>query len=149
MDPSVARWWGPPKPEVDVLEDWLALDPQTTVWTIQVDGQVVGSIQVSEEADPDYRHAGIDLFLGPDFQGHGLGTEAIRILARWLFEERGQHRLTIDPSAANDRAIRAYSAIGFKPVGIMRDYERGPDGQFHDGLLMDLLRDEFRPLSAG
>jgi aminoglycoside 6'-N-acetyltransferase len=24
----------------------------------------------------------------------------------------------------------------------MRRYERGPDGQFHDGLLMDLLRDE-------
>jgi hypothetical protein len=24
----------------------------------------------------------------------------------------------------------------------MRQYERGGDGQFHDGLLMDLLRDE-------
>jgi hypothetical protein len=24
----------------------------------------------------------------------------------------------------------------------MRQYERGSDGQFHDGLLMDLLRDE-------
>jgi len=24
----------------------------------------------------------------------------------------------------------------------MRQYERGPDGQSHDGLLMDLLRDE-------
>jgi hypothetical protein len=24
----------------------------------------------------------------------------------------------------------------------MRQYERGPDGRFHDGLLMDLLRPE-------
>jgi len=24
----------------------------------------------------------------------------------------------------------------------MRQYERGPDGTFHDGLLMDLLRGE-------
>ncbi len=24
----------------------------------------------------------------------------------------------------------------------MRQYERGSDGRFHDGLLMDLLRDE-------
>jgi len=143
-DPSVATWWGPPKPDIDALDDWLDADPETTVWTIDVDGKVAGSIQASEEADLDYRHAGIDLFVGPEFQGQGLGTEAIRVLARWLFEERGHHRLTIDPSAANERAIRAYSAVGFRPVGIMREYERGPDGQFHDGLLMDLLRDDVR-----
>jgi aminoglycoside 6'-N-acetyltransferase len=142
-DPSVARWWGPGRPDVDALDDWLANDPETTVWTIQVDDKVAGSLQASEEAEPDYRHAGIDLFLGPEFQGKGLGTEAIRVIAAWLFEERGHHRLTIDPSAANERAIRAYRAVGFRPVGLMRQYERGPDGTFHDGLLMDLLRDDF------
>ena len=63
-------------------------------------------------------------------------------MARWLFDERGHHRLTIDPSAANARAIATYTAVGFRPVGLMREYERGPDGTFHDGLLMDLLRDE-------
>jgi aminoglycoside 6'-N-acetyltransferase len=105
---------------------------------------VAGSIQAAEESDPDYRHAAIDLFLGPAFQGIGLGQQAIRVLARWLFEERGHHRLTIDPSAANDRAIRTYRGVGFRPVGVMRRYERGPDGEFHDGLLMDLLREEFR-----
>jgi aminoglycoside 6'-N-acetyltransferase len=143
-DPSVARWWGPPRSDVDVLDDWLDADPETTVWTVEVGGEVAGSIQATEEAEPDYRHAGIDLFLGPQFQGQGIGTDAIRSLARWLFDKRGHHRLTIDPAAANERAIRAYGALGFKPVGIMRDYERGPDGSFHDGLLMDLLRDELR-----
>jgi len=143
-DPSVARWWGPTKPEVDPLDDWLDADPGTTVWTIEVEGDVAGSIQAAEESDPDYRHAGIDLFLGPEFQGAGLGQEAIRVLARWLFEVRGHHRLTIDPSAANERAIRAYHSVGFRPVGVMRGYERGPGGEFHDGLLMDLLRDEFQ-----
>jgi aminoglycoside 6'-N-acetyltransferase len=148
-DPSVAQWWGPPHPDVDVLDDWLENSPDTTVWTIEFDRRVAGSVQASEEGDPDYRHVGIDLFLGPEFQGKGAGTEAIRLLARWLFDERGHHRLTIDPSATNERAIRAYAAVGFKPVGIMRRYERGPDGTFHDGLLMDLLRDEFRESSAG
>ncbi len=52
----------------------------------------------------------------------------------------------IDPAAANERAIRAYAAVGFQPVGRMRQYERGPDGTFHDGLLMELLRDD---LAAG
>ena len=143
QDPSVARWWGPPRDDVDIADDWLSPDPETTVWIIEVDGVVAGSIQASEEDDPDYRHAGVDLFLGPTFQGRGLGTDAIRTVARHLFEDRGHHRLTIDPSAANERAIETYTKVGFRPIGRMRMSERGPDGTFHDGLLMDLLREEF------
>ncbi len=66
-------------------------------------------------------------------------------IARYLFEERGHHRLTIDPAADNEAAIRAYERVGFRPVGIMREYERGPNGIWHDGMLMDLLREDFRP----
>jgi aminoglycoside 6'-N-acetyltransferase len=144
QDASVARWWGPVREGVDVADDWLADDDDVMVWTIESDGAIAGSIQVAEESDPDYRHAGVDLFLGPQYQGRGLGTDAIRTLARYLFDVRGHHRLTIDPSAANDRAIRTYERLGFRPVGRMRLYERGPDGTFHDGLLMDLLREEMR-----
>jgi len=43
----------------------------------------------------------------------------------------------------NDRAIRAYRAVGFGPVGVMRAYERAGDGTWHDNLLMDLLAAEF------
>jgi aminoglycoside 6'-N-acetyltransferase len=73
----------------------------------------------------------------------GLGSEAIRLLARYLFDERGHHRLTIDPAASNDAAIRAYERVGFRKVGVMRQYERGPDGTWRDGLLMDMLREDF------
>ena len=75
-------------------------------------------------------------------QDRGFGPDAIRAVARWLFDERGHHRLTIDPAAANERAIRAYRKVGFRPIGIARLYERGPDGTWHDGLLMDLLRED-------
>jgi aminoglycoside 6'-N-acetyltransferase len=143
-EPSVARWWGPPRPGVDVADDWLEGDEDTVVLVIEADGEVAGSIQFAEESDPDYRHAGIDLFLASAHQGRGLGTDAIRTVARYLFDVRGHHRLTIDPSAANARAIRAYERVGFRRVGVMRSYERGPDGTFHDGVLLDLLRDELR-----
>ncbi len=111
-------------------------------FAIEEDGVVAGLIQYSEEEDPMYRHASIDVFLSERFQGRGLGTEAVRLLARHLFEERGHHRITIDPAADNARAIRSYEKVGFRRVGVMRRYERGPDGTFRDGLLMDLLRDE-------
>lgn len=138
-EPAVARWWGSgPDDGVDEL-----LEPGEHVpFAIEVDGGLVGSIQYAEEHDPDYRHAGIDLFLATSHQGRGLGRDAIRTLARYLFDERGHHRLTIDPAATNERAIRAYRAVGFRPVGIMRAYERGSDGTWHDGLLLDLLAGE-------
>jgi aminoglycoside 6'-N-acetyltransferase len=62
-----------------------------------------------------------------------------------LIEERGHHRITIDPAVENAAAIRAYEKVGFKPVGVMRQYERDVDGDGrHDGLLMDLLAGELK-----
>jgi aminoglycoside 6'-N-acetyltransferase len=140
-EPEVARRWGSADIEEEIREEFIEAD---SGFVIEADGEVVGAIQYHEENEPMYRHAGIDIFLTTSRHGEGLGTEAIRVLARHLFEERGHHRLTIDPAADNAAAIRAYEKAGFRAVGIMRDYERGPDGVWHDGLLMDMLREEFR-----
>jgi aminoglycoside 6'-N-acetyltransferase len=115
-------------------------DPVTFV--IEHDGELVGSIKFAEVNDDNYRTAGVDLFLTSTAQGRGLGPDAIRAVARYLIDKRGHHHLTIDPAAANARAIRAYEKIGFRPVGIVRAYERGADGTWHDNLLMDLLAGE-------
>jgi aminoglycoside 6'-N-acetyltransferase len=136
-EPEIARRWG-------ILEDGeieeFVTDEKTFV--IEVDGEVIGATQYDEVEDPMYRSAGIDLYLTTPRHGQGLGSEAVRVLARYLIGERGHHRLTIDPAADNTAAIRAYEKVGFRPVGVMRSYERGPDGTFHDGLLMEMLADE-------
>jgi aminoglycoside 6'-N-acetyltransferase len=139
---EVARWWGPGTPD-HAVDEWLSID-DSVVLAIELEGRVIGSIQFAEETDPDYRHAAIDLFLDREHHGLGLGREALRVLAAYLFDARGHHRLTIDPSASNDRAIRTYEAVGFRRVGVMRSYERGADGTWHDGLLLDLLFGELR-----
>jgi len=142
-DPSVIEWWDTRGAEHSA-EELIAGEPDWFVWAIEANGAFAGSIQASEENDPDYRHAGIDIFMAAPFQGRGLGTDAVRTVARWLFEVRGHHRLTIDPAAANARAIRTYEKVGFRPVGVMRRYERGVSREFHDGLLMDMLAGELR-----
>jgi len=136
--PEVMRWWDVP----DEGFPWQD-DPDETRLTIEVDGAVAGMIQFYEEATPKYRHAAVDVFVDPALHGRGVGTEAVRQVVRLLIDERGHHRLTIDPAAANAAAIRAYEKVGFRPVGVMRDYERDVGGEgWHDGLLMELLAGE-------
>ena len=141
-EPLVAWRWGSDDIEEEISEQFIEADEG---FVIEADGSVVGAIQYHEENEPMYRHAGMDIFLTNSRQGEGLGTEAMRLLARYLFEEHGHHRLTIDPAAENSAAIRAYERVGFRAVGIMRRYERGPDDVWRDGLLMDMLEEEFRP----
>ena len=129
--PAVARWWDDGVP-------WD--DRDATMLTIEADGRIAGLIQYAEETDAKYRHASIDIFVDPALHGRGIGTEAIRRLVRHLIEERGHHRITIDPAAANAQAIRAYEKAGFTRVGVMRRYERDmATGEWHDGLLMELV----------
>jgi aminoglycoside 6'-N-acetyltransferase len=139
-EPEIAHWWlGLTE---DDLRDKAGPDEDALVLVIEDGGEVVGLVEAGEEDDPDYRHANIDIFVTATRRGQSVGADAIRTLARHLFEERGHHRIVIDPAAANERAIRAYERIGFKRVGVMRRYERGVDGEWHDGLLLDLLRGE-------
>ncbi|MBA3621365.1 MAG: GNAT family N-acetyltransferase [Euzebyales bacterium] len=136
-EPEVAQWW--PRYDLQRVRDELLGASESVVFAVEVEGEVIGSIQYVEEPAPDYRHAGIDVFLSARWHGKGLGTDAVRTLARHLVHDRGHHRLAIDPAVANERAIRTYERVGFRRVGIMRRYERGSDGRWHDCLLMELL----------
>lgn len=136
---EVRTRWG----DVDVESGWPFDDPETIVYAVLLDGTIRGLVQYGEETTPSYRHASIDIFLDPAIHGRGIGRDAVRTLARHLIRDRGHHRLVIDPAADNEAAIRAYGAVGFRAVGVMREYERDADGAgWHDGLLMDLLADE-------
>lgn len=142
-EPGVARWWGP-STGGDLLRLAEGVDDETAL-VIELDGDTVGVIQHLEENEPDFRHAGIDIFVSERHHGRGIGTDAVRTLARYLFDERGHHRLTIDPAADNVAAIRTYEKVGFRAVGVMREYWRAPDGTWRDGLLMELLARELEP----
>ena len=135
--PEVARWWDLPD------DEFPSEDPDSTRLTIEVEGAVAGLIQFYEELERKYRHAAVDMFLDPELHGRGIGTAVLQRVVRHLVEDRGHHRVTIDPAAENAAAIRSYEKAGFRVVGVMRQYERdaGGDG-WHDGVLMELLADD-------
>jgi aminoglycoside 6'-N-acetyltransferase len=135
-EPEVARWWR--------RSEWERVDERDAdTFAIVADGAAAGCIQYSEETDPDYFSAAVDIFVGTAAQGRGVGPDAMRTLIGWLLDVRGHHRLTVDPAAENARAIHVYEKLGFRAVGVLRRYERVEDGVWRDALLMELLVDEF------
>jgi aminoglycoside 6'-N-acetyltransferase len=147
-EPEVAPWWG----DYDagrVRRDHLE-DDESETYAIEVGDEFAGVLLISEENEPDYRHAALDISLRTALHDRGLGREALRVAIDHLAGERGHHRFTIDPAADNARAIRCYRAVGFRPVGTLRRYWRAPGGEWRDGLLMDLLAEDLdKPVGAG
>ena len=142
-EPGVAHWWGTETRET-VAAEVLGADPDVVALVIEVEGVPAGAIQYHEETTAAFRHAGVDIYLGEAWQGRGLGREAIELAVRHLVDEVGHHRITIDPAATNERAIRCYEAVGFRRVGVLREYQLMGDGRWHDGLLMELLASDLR-----
>lgn len=140
-EPEVARWW-PGFDRERVVAELINERADEQPFVIEHEGFVVGYIQVYEEPEADFRHAAIDLFLMSAAQGRGLGPDAIRTLATDLIDRCGHHRLTMDPVSENTRAIAAYAKVGFRPVGVLRRYQRLAGGIWADALLMDLLAHE-------
>src|ERR1700736_3593137 len=81
--PEVYAHWRGGEDLVAAIEEDLA-EPGSTPYVIELDGRVVGWIQWSSEEDPDYRHANIDIYIDPAVHGRGVGTDAVRTMARHL-----------------------------------------------------------------
>ena len=139
-DPQTSAWWSKSAATVD---EWFG-EPDYYVLVVEQNGATLGIVAFGEVSTTGYQSAHIDIALLSGGEGKGLGTETMRLLTDWLFTERGHHRITIDPAASNARAIHVYEKVGFKPIGVARDYECDSDGKWHDNLLMDMLESDFR-----
>ena len=133
--PEVEEWWEP-------LEENFPFgdDPEATRFTIFHEGVPAGMIQYGEETEPNYRHASIDIFVDPARHRRGICVDAIRTLLRHLTEDRGHHRVTIDPTVGNDAALACYERAGFERVGIMKKAERNwRTGEWRDAVFMEYV----------
>jgi aminoglycoside 6'-N-acetyltransferase len=130
--PGAAEWWGEYEGQEDDTELLSGL-------IIELRDQPIGWLGYEEERSAKFPSVGLDIMLDPAHHGNGYGPEALRAVIDHFIAAKGHHRFTIDPSATNARAIRAYEKTGFRPIGIAREYERLQPGTKSDALLMDLL----------
>lgn len=105
------------------------------------DAKYIGGCGV-HAVDWKNRHADIGIFIGDrTFLGKGYGTDAMKTLTAFVFDEMNMHKLRLDVYAFNERAIRCYEKCGFREEARLRE-ELFRDGAYHDTVRMVLfLRD--------
>ena len=98
-----------------------------------------------EDINWTHRAAELGIVIGEkEYWGRGFGSDAIRTLVRFGFEEMNLHRIHLHVYEDNARAIRAYEKCGFQHEGRLRDgvYRHG---RYYDLLAMSILSHEFEP----
>ncbi|NPV88378.1 GNAT family N-acetyltransferase [Coprothermobacteraceae bacterium] len=154
-DPEVRQFlmpgipW-PLRPEDE--EKWYeTLDPfGTGPYSLAIerlsDGEYLGGCGVNH-VDWKNSKAEVGIFLGKQYWGFGYGTDALRVLVSFVFDEMNMHKVYLRVYSFNERAIQVYKSLGFKVDGVLRD-NVFRDGQYHDELEMSVLRNEWRQLQS-
>jgi RimJ/RimL family protein N-acetyltransferase len=150
LDSDPAHLWS-----VKKLKEWLEKELDSDfpedqlfgIWTLAED-KLIGFIAFDGINWTD-RDSYVAIGIGePDFWSKGYGSEAMRLMLRYGFNELNLHRISLTVFAQNPRGIRSYEKCGFKHEGRIRDFLLR-DGRRSDMLHMGILRSEWDQLGQG
>ena len=107
----------------------------------------IGSCQLVN-IHPIHRTAEVQIRIGEVSQrGKGYGTEALRLLMDFAFNDLNLHRVQLHVFSTNASARRVYEKIGFVLEGTMKEAAY-IDGRYVDLEMMRLLKQEYVWLKA-
>ncbi len=131
------------------VQQWLATRAQQhdrADWAVlrRSDDAFLGEA-VLNDVDPDNASVNYRIWLaGPQAFGKGYGTEVTRLVLDYALDIAGLHRVSLGVFDFNPRARRVYEKCGFQLEGRLRHALRW-EGQWHDELVMSVLRTDPRP----
>jgi RimJ/RimL family protein N-acetyltransferase len=157
--PLYARWYG--DEEIWHLTSWMSQPMQRAAverlfeerekssiddsFAIhrESEDEPVGVIGLSNISEAN-ASADLSVIVGEaEARDQGLGTEAIRLILSYAFEELGLNSVALSVFDFNEAAIHTYENLGFEREGRMREAIRRDDG-FHDAILMRILAADWR-----
>jgi ribosomal-protein-alanine N-acetyltransferase len=97
----------------------LAADSPTNL-AIEVGGAAIGGIGYVRGSDVERYSAEVGYWLGEECWGHGIVTEALLMLTRYLFSEVRLLRLFALPLADNAASVRVLEKAGYEREGLLR-----------------------------
>ena len=127
---------------------WLAFQRSKPLgWVMEVEGRCVGEIRLNDLNRADRRARLAIGIHDPALRGHGLGTEAIRLVLAYAFDVLALHRVDLRVLEYNERGIACYEKCGFVREGIERD-TASVSGVWYSDVIMSILEHEYRALAA-
>ena len=125
--------------------------PAGLVLAIEVEGRLVGEMQArggrAQLLPPGVYELGIELYIPRD-RRRGIGTEAVKRTARYLFDEEAARRVQITTDVQNEGMRRACERAGFRFEGVLRGFADTADG-LRDYAIYGMTRDDHDDLGAG
>jgi RimJ/RimL family protein N-acetyltransferase len=113
----------------------------TGIWR-RDDGTLLGALGITVR---DWQVPSFELgyWIAAMHEGHGYVTEAVRIMARYLFDELHAERVMIRCDARNTRSKAVPERLGFAFEGCHRHDSTGPDGTVRDTLVFAMIPDDY------
>ncbi len=106
------------------------------------DGVHIGFVNLHGTSAED-RRAWLGIMIGDKaYWSKGYGTDTMRTLLRFGFEEMNLHRIELTVDERNERARACYRKCGFVEEARLRQ-TRFAEGAYHDTLWMGILREEW------
>jgi UDP-4-amino-4,6-dideoxy-N-acetyl-beta-L-altrosamine N-acetyltransferase len=154
--PTYVRWFNDPEVRqylemylpmsVAEEEQWFEAhlkDDTSRIFGIETEeGRLIGNIGL-HNLDWKNRNAELGIVIAEkEYWGRGYGTDAVKTLLDFAFNEMNLHRVSLSVYEFNERAVRCYEKCGFRHEGRARE-ALFRDGSYHDHLLMAILRKEF------
>ncbi len=153
-DPEVVRFLGRRYPfslaeqEAHLKERMTRLSPEHLVLAIETkEGVHIGGINLNG-IERESGSAELGVFIGyKECWGKGYGTDAVRTLLAFAFDEMNLRRVHLRVLEYNERAIACYRKLGFSEEGRLRQH-RYKQGRYWDEIVMGVLRGEFGSLAG-
>ena len=147
QDAEVRRWLASiaEPPTLEEQFDWYEgrrSDPDSVLWSIEtLDGRLVGSVELRLAQHAQRAELGIAI-QDKTMWSQGLGTDTVRLVMEYGFEDLELHRIELMTDEENVRGRRCYERCGFIEEGLLRQH-RPIDGKFGNTIMMSVLRDEW------
>lgn len=157
--PTFVRWFSDPEVREFLLINRPISHAEEEKWfenQLQDDGSELFAIETNDgdenvhigniglhDINWLHRHTELGVVIGEkQYWGQGYGSDAVRALLRFAFQEMNLHRIHLRVFEDNARGIRAYEKCGFKREGCMREavFRKG---RYYDELRMSILCHEF------
>lgn len=108
--------------------------------------QMIGELSITDIEEGDQK-AGFRISMRSiELTGKGYGTEAIRLVLKFVFEELKLNRLQLEVFSHNLRGIKAYEKVGFVKEGTLRE-SLYYNGKFSDEIIMAIIKSDYEKLS--